>query len=81
VPLLAHTEVLNNVQNSNNTGYQKEISSSCNDLKIYWEDLEMLRLILDDVELKLDNREKALAAQQQKLPTRKNWFRRLLGIR
>ena len=80
MPLLAHTEVLNTSRSIKVDGYQKEIEASCDSLKIHWEELEMLRLILDDIEHNLDKRDKALFAEQQKPSIKKSWLRRLLRI-
>jgi hypothetical protein len=80
MPLLARTEVFNNSRSNSAIGYQKEIASS-SDLQIHWEELEMLRLILDDVEQKLDNRDRAHAAQPAAPSTPKSWIKRMLGIK
>lgn len=81
MPLLARTEVFNNSRGNGAIGYQTEIASSSEDLQIHWEELEMLRLILDDVEQKLDNRDRAHAAQRAAPSTPRSWIRRMLGIK
>jgi hypothetical protein len=81
MPLLARTEVLNTVRTNSTNSYQSEITSSCEGLRVHWEELEMLRLILNDVEEKLDHRDKVIAAQQQNTSASKSWFKRILGIR
>lgn len=47
-------------------------------LDMHWDELEMFRLILDEVENKLNLRD-AIAKEQQTQPMKKNWIARLLG--
>jgi hypothetical protein len=55
-----------------------ETETSSDELQTHWEELEMLRLILDEVENKLDIRDREAA---EKLTRNKTWIAKLLQPR
>jgi hypothetical protein len=59
-------------------GYISHIDSSTDELRVHWEHLEMLRVILDEFESKLDQRDN-LAATPVLPPRKGGWIRRLFG--
>jgi hypothetical protein len=79
VPLEAKTEVINSSGAGSSDNFGSEITSAPTELRIHWEDLEMFRMILDEVECKLELRVNTNPGHQLK-PKKRSWIKKILGV-